>query len=187
MLPGYPKTAAIQSGTKVTIRPMVKEDEGKVFAFFGRVPAEDRLFLRDDVTRRDVIDAWCRELDYERVLPLVAEVGDAIVGDASLHRRKAGWTSHVGKVRVVVDRDYRHKGLGTRLMEELIDAAKKAGLELLVAEVMENQKTAITAFRHLGFEREAVFYNHVKDQGGKEHNLVVMIKNLLTEPVPVVF
>jgi len=187
MLPGYPKAVVLQRGTKVTIRPMVKEDEGKLFAFFGRVPAEDRLFLRDDVTRRDVIDAWCRELDYERVFPLVAEVGDAIVGDATLHRRKTGWTSHVGKVRVVVDQEFRHLGLGTRLVEELIDIAKKAGLELLVAEVMDNQKMAIAAFRHLGFEREAVFYNHVKDRGEVEHNLVVMIKNLLIEPAPPIF
>jgi len=187
MVTGYPKKVTLPTGTAVTIRPMVKEDEGKLYAFFGRVPVEDRLFLRDDVSRRDVIDAWARELDYEKVLPLVAEVGDNIVGDASLHRRKAGWTSHVGKVRIVVDKDYRGKGLGTRMIEELIDFAKKAGLELLVAEVMENQKTALAAFKHLGFEKEAILYNHVKDQAGKEHNLAVMIKNLLVEPAPVVF
>jgi len=187
MLTGYPKRVVLQTGTAVTIRPMVKEDEGKLFAFFSRVPGEDRLFLREDVSRRDVIDAWARELDYERVLPLVTEVGDNIVGDATLHRRKSGWTSHVGKVRVVVDKDYRGKGLGTRLIEELIDVARKAGLELLVAEVMENQRTALAAFKHLGFEKEAVFYNHVKDLAGKEHNLVVMIKNLLVEPAPVMF
>lgn len=186
-MPGYPKRVVLQNGTSVTIRPMVKEDEGKLFAFFSRVPAEDRLFLREDVSRRDVIDAWTRELDYDRVLPLVAEIGDNIIGDATLHRRKAGWTSHVGKVRVVVDKDYRAKGLGTRLIEELIDVARKGGLELLVAELMENQKTAVAAFKHLGFEKEAVFYNHVKDQAGREHNLVVMIKNLLIEPAPVVF
>ena len=187
MVTGYPKKVKLPTGTVVTIRPMVKEDEGKLFAFFGRVPVEDRLFLRDDVSKRDVIDAWARGLDYEKVLPLVAEVGDNIVGDATLHRREAGWTSHVGKVRVVVEKEYRGKGLGTGLVEELIDVAKKAGLELLVAEVMADQKTAVAAFKHLGFEKEAVFYNHVKDQAGKEHNLVVMIKNLLIEPAPAAF
>lgn len=187
MLAGYPKQVALETGTAVTVRPMVKEDADKLHAFFARVPAEDRLFLRDDVSRRDVIDAWARELDYEKVLPLVAEVGNNIVGDATLHRRKSGWTSHVGKVRIVIDKDYRGKGLGTRLIEELIAIAKKGGLELLVAEVMADQKTALAAFRDLGFEREAVLYNHVKDQAGKEHNLVVMIKDLLIEPVPTVF
>lgn len=187
MLTVYPKKVRLQSGTSVTIRPMVKDDADKLHAFFSRVPREDRLFLRDDVSIRDVIDSWTQELDYEKVLPLVAEVGGNIVGDATLHRRKFGWTSHVGKVRLVIDKDYRGKGLGTVLIEELIDIAKKAGLEQLVAELMSNQTGALSAFKRLGFEKEAVFFNYVKDQMGEERNLVVMIKNLRIEPTMVLF
>jgi len=187
MLAGFPKKVQLQTGTSVTIRPMVKEDADKLHTFFSRVSREDRLFLRDDVSMRDVIDAWVRELDYEKVLPLVAEVGGNIVGDATLHRRKFGWTSHVGKVRLVVDKDYRGKGLGTTMIEALIDIAKKAGLQLLVAEIMGNQTAAIAAFRRLGFEKEAVFYNHVKDQTGQDRNLVVLIKNLQIEPAMIPF
>lgn len=187
MLTVYPKKVRLQSGTSVTIRPMVKEDADKLYAFFSRVPREDRLFLRDDVSIRDVIDSWTQELDYSKVLPLVAEVGGNIVGDATLHRRTFGWTSHVGKVRLVIDKDYRGKGLGTILIEELIDIAKKAGLEQLVAELMSNRTGALSAFKGLGFEKEAVFFNYVKDQMGEERNLVVMIKNLRIEPALVLF
>ena len=187
MLTGYPKKVRLQSGTSVTIRPMVKEDADKLYAFFSRVPREDRLFLRDDVSIRDVIDSWTQELDYRKVLPLVAEVGGNIVGDATLHRRTFGWTSHVGKVRLVIDKDYRGKGLGTILIEELIDIAKKAGLEQLVAELISDQTGALSAFKRLGFEKEAVFFNYVKDQMGEERNLVVMIKNLRIEPAMVLF
>jgi len=187
MVSGYPKTARLQTGTTITLRPMVKEDADKLHTFFARVPREDRLFLREDVSRRDVIDAWARDLDYEKVFPLVAEVGDNIVGDATLHRRKGGWTSHVGKVRVVVDKDYRGKGLGSLLLEELITVAKQAGLEFLVAEVMATQAGALAAFKRLGFEKEAVLYNYVKDQMGGRHNLILMIKGLQAEPVSVFF
>ena len=187
MLTVYPKKVRLQSGTSVTIRPMVKEDADKLHAFFSRVPREDRLFLRDDVSIRDVIDSWTQELDYRKVLPLVAEVGGNIVGDATLHRRTFGWTSHVGKVRLVIDKDYRGKGLGTVLIEELIDIAKKAGLEQLVAELMSNQTGALSAFKRLGFDKEAVFFNYVKYQVGEERNLVVMIKNLRIEPAMVLF
>jgi GNAT superfamily N-acetyltransferase len=188
MISGYPKTVRLQTGTTVTLRPMLKEDADKLYAFFARVPREDRIFLRDDVSKREVIEAWTRELDYEKVLPLLAVVGDNVVGDATLHRRKAGWTSHVGKVRLVIDKDYRGKGLGTALLEELISFAKKAGLELLVTEgVMGYQKEALAALKPLGFETGAVLHNYVKDQEGKEHNLVVMVKNLLIEPVTVGF
>jgi ribosomal protein S18 acetylase RimI-like enzyme len=187
MLAGYPKQVRLETGTTVTIRPMIREDVDKLHAFFSRVSREDRLFLRDDVSMRDVIESWARELDYKRVLPLVAEVGRNIVGDATLHRRQFGWTSHVGKVRIVVDKDYRGKGLGTRMLEELIAIAKKAGIEQLVAELMADQTAAVAAFKRLGFEREAVFYNYVKDQTGEERNLVVMIKSLQAPPAVVPF
>jgi GNAT superfamily N-acetyltransferase len=131
---------------------MVKEDADKLYAFFSRVPREDRLFLRDDVSIRDVIDSWTQELDYRKVLPLVAEVGGNIVGDATLHRRKFGWTSHVGKVRLVIDKDYRGKGLGTVLIEELIDIAKKAGLEPRRRIDVESNRCA-QRVQGLGFEK----------------------------------
>ena len=54
-------------------------------------------------------------------------------------------------------------------------------LELLVAEIMGNQTAALGAFKRLGFEKEAVFYNYVKDQTGQERNLIVMMKNLQIE------
>src|SRR3989304_9950972 len=127
MLTGYPKKVKLQTGSSVTVRPMVKEDAEKLHAFFSRVPREDRLFLREDVSRRDVIDAWARELDYEKILPLLAVAGDNIVGDATLHRRKFGWTSHGGKGRLVIDQDYRGKGLGTGLHQEPVDGSKEAG------------------------------------------------------------
>jgi ribosomal protein S18 acetylase RimI-like enzyme len=184
---GYPKTVRLQTGTEVTLRPMVREDAGKLHDFFTRVPREDRLFLREDVSIRDVTDAWANELDYERVLPLLAEVGANIVGDATLHRRAFGWTSHIGKVRVVIDKDYRGKGLGTIMLEELVSIAKAARLEQLVAELIADQTAAIASFRRLGFEKEATFYNYVKDQTGEPRNLVVMNKNLQIEPAVILF
>ncbi|MBZ0160910.1 GNAT family N-acetyltransferase [Candidatus Methylomirabilis sp.] len=187
MLAGFPKQVTLRTGTSVTIRPIVKEDAERLHAFFCKIPREDRLFLRDDVSLREVIDSWMDDLDYGKVLPLVAEVDDAIVADATLHRRRFGWTSHVGKVRLVVDRDYRGKGLGTLMIEELINIAKRAGLEILVAEIMGGQTVALSILKRLGFEREAVFYNYVKDQTGEEHDLVVMMKNLQIEPAMVPF
>ena len=187
MLAGFPKQVTLQTGTSVTIRPIVKEDAEKLHAFFCKVPSEARLFMRDDVSLREVIDSWAEELDYEKVLPLVALVDDTIVADATLNCRKFGWTSHVGKVRMVVDVDYRGEGLGTLMIRELIDTAKKMGLEILVAEIIRDQADNLSALKRLGFEKEAVFYNYVKDQTGEEHDLVIMMKNLQIEPAMVPF
>lgn len=184
MLQGYPKAIEIRGGIKVTLRPMVKEDVEKLWAFFQGMPREDRLFLRDDVSKRETIEAWAKDLDYEKVLPIVAEWDGRIVADATLHRRRFGWTRHVGKIRLVVAKEFREKGLGSALVQEIIQIAKAAKLELLVAEIMETEGAALRAFKHLGFEREAIFYNYVRDQVDRPHSLVVTIKDLTVPAAP---
>jgi GNAT superfamily N-acetyltransferase len=166
---------------------MVKKDQHALYEFFQRIPKEDRLFLRDDVSRLATIQSWVDDLEYERVLPLLALVDGRVVGDATLHRRKLGWTRHLGKLRLVIDPDYRQKGVGSLLVKELIEIAKGLKLERLVVELTGSQQAALAAFRHLGFERAAVLYHHVKDRVGRPQDLVILIRDLEEEPEPISF
>ncbi len=52
---------------------------------------------------------------------------------------------------------------------------------------MAGQTEALKMLKRLGFTKEAVFYNYVKDQIGEEHDLIVMMKNLQIEPSMVPF
>lgn len=174
----YPKYATLRDGSVVVTRPLVPTDEKALLTFFRGIPAEDRVFLKDDVTKTEVIAAWCRDLDYERVLPLVAEVGGDLVADATLHQRRAGWMRHVARVRVVIAPAYRGKGLGTQLINELIALAEETDLEKMDVELMADQKAAIAAFQTLGFVQVAVFPDHVKDLTGKKHDLMVLVRDL---------
>ncbi len=174
----FPRTVTLKDGTAVTLRPMVKEDAGKLVEFFKHVPPEDRVFFKEDVTRRDVIDAWARGLDYEKILPLLAEADGRIVGDATLHRRTFGWMSHVGRLRVATSEEYRHRGLGTRLVQALIEAAREADLEKLDVGLMADQVLAIRAFEKIGFVKAAQFSEHVKDMVGRRHDFVVLVYDL---------
>ena len=83
--------------------------------------------------------------------------------------------------------DYREKGLGTLLIRELVEIAKGLKLERLVVELMGTQQAALSAFRHLGFERVAVLHQHVKDQRGRPQDLVIMIRDLMETPETVSF
>jgi GNAT superfamily N-acetyltransferase len=114
-------------------------------------------------------------LDYGRVLPILAWDGVRVVGDATLHRRKKGWKSRVGDVRVVIDQDYRSKGLGTALIRELKSIGSRFALNYLVAEVVASQNLALKAFEKMGFERTASYPDFVTDWAGKTHGLEVLI------------
>ena len=171
----YQKVGVLKDGTRVTLRPMVKEDRDKMLDFFRRLDEKDKLFLRSDVRDQAVIDHWVNNIDYQKVFPLLAEVDGRIVGDATLHMRKVGWKRHLGNVRVVVAKDFQGRGLGTLLINELVELAGEFGLEKLIAEIHLQAQAALKVFKHAGFTTKAVFEDLVKDPEGKNSDLVVMV------------
>jgi L-amino acid N-acyltransferase YncA len=173
LLTDFPKIWVLDDGTKVALRPMVQHDRDRLALFFKRIPIEDLRFLKDDVTDTGVIDQWCQSLNYDRVLPLVAEFNGRIIADASLHRRKAGWRRHLGGVRVVVDPEFRHKGLASRLIDELVSIAGKEGLDRLYAEIPADDQAAIEVFQARGFTHVALFERDILDLAGKHHDLAL--------------
>ncbi|MEE9252890.1 MAG: GNAT family N-acetyltransferase [Thermodesulfobacteriota bacterium] len=174
----YPKEETLDDGSKIMIRPMSSDDKEGLIRLFKSVPEAERVFLQHDVMDPKVIEAWCRELDYFRVLPLLAIDGDKVVGNASLKQQRRGWMSHIGNVRVVVGNNYRRKGVARRLIEELIHIALNIGLVKLDAEFMLDQTKPIETFEKLGFVKAAVLPGHVWDQNGEPHDYVLMVHDL---------
>ena len=174
MLKDYPKEVTIKSGEKVILRPMVKEDEQKLLKFFLGLPEEDRLFLKNDVINPKVIRLWSQNLNYEHVIPILAELDDRIIGDATLHKKTTDQPPNVGEIRIVTDRSVRRRGLGTLLAKEIFYLALSLKMNRLVAEVVENQHAVIKAFESVGFQQEKILENRAIDLRGKKHNLVIM-------------
>jgi len=179
MLEDYPKRAILRGGQEVILRPMVREDEQKLLEFFQRLPPEDRLFLKDDVTNPNVIHTWAENLDYNRVIPILAERENRVVGDATLHRTRYGWSTHVGEIRLATDPEFRRERLGRILAREIFFLALVLKLDKVVAEMMEDQHGAVRVFTALGFEQEAILKKHVRDLEGNYHNLMIMGQDVI--------
>lgn len=179
-IPGYPTVYLTQDGTQMTVRPMLPEDKDNLLAFFRRIPHEDRFSLKEDVTDPKIIERWAEALDYSRVLPLLAELDGQIVGEGTLHHRRAGARQHIGEVRVVVAPTYRNRGVGRGLLHNLIDIAGNKGLKKLMFEVVSDMEEAA---RHtaqvLGFIPVALLSAHVLDTHDKPHDLIIMERRLL--------
>ena len=177
----YPQSTSLDDGTPVTLRPLLKGDEAALAEYFRTLPPEDRLCLKDDVTDPKVIENWIYELNYDNLLPLIALHNGHIVGDATLHFSPIGWTRHLGEVRLTTSTQYRVRGLGTILIQHLIDIATRLGLEQLSAEIPPVLDKAFYLFEKLGFKDMAHLAGFVKDLEGAESDLVLMIKDLNTK------
>ena len=174
----YPKSENLKDGSQLFIRPLRKEDEKALHEYFLRLPVEDRMCLRDDVTDPKVIENWIYKLDYDVVLPLVALDDDRIVANGTLQFDPIGWTKHQGEIRITSDPEYREKGLATILIEHLIQLAADFGLKQLTAEMAPAFDEAYFLFEKLGFREAAVFKGFIKDFQGGYQDLVLMVKNI---------
>jgi L-amino acid N-acyltransferase YncA len=170
----YPRRVGLKGRKAVTVRPMTYEDANALHQFFQRIPEEDLLFLRRDVTDRDVIESWAQDVATDQTLTLLAERDGTVVGEASIHRSRVPWTAHVGEIRVVVDAEHRKLGLGTALVQTIFLEALRRGIEKILAEMTPDQKGAINVFQRLGFRVEGLLRDHVRDQHGQKHDLVLM-------------
>lgn len=170
----YPKEVALRDGQKITLRLMTPADEVALLEFFRSLPEKDRLFLKEDVTDPHVIHRWAKNIDYNRVIPLIALCNDRIVADAPLLMATHGWSQHVGEFRLVVSPDYRGLGLGFLLSKELFHLALSLKIEKVMAQTVEDHVAVIQILKAIGFEREAVLKDHVKDLHGNTHNLLIM-------------
>ena len=98
-----------------------------------------------------------------------------LVADASLHRSRAAARRHIGELRVVVDPEFRGKGLGSALIRELIDVGRTLGLDRLFFELVERREhDAIKAAVGTGFEEVGSLQGRVRDIYGSLQNLVIL-------------
>jgi L-amino acid N-acyltransferase YncA len=178
MLFEYPKTTTLRNGTALTIRPLLKDDEAALKDFYLRLPMEDRLRQKEDVSDPQVIKRWIYDLDYDSTLPLLALDGDEIVANGTLEFSPIGWTKHQGEVRVTCDQRYREIGLATVIVENLIDVAKAFGLEQLTAEFSPTLDEAYLLAKKMGFKEAAVFKDFIKDPNGAYADLALMVMDI---------
>ena len=124
MLNRYPQEASLRDGRRVLIRPFTEHDVDGLHQFFLRLPEDSRQFAWDHIEDRGLIQQWGMNLDYAKVFPLLAVDGGNIVADATLHRRPHGPLRRVGRIKWLIEENYRSAGLGTLLVNHFIDIGR---------------------------------------------------------------
>jgi L-amino acid N-acyltransferase YncA len=152
----YRQLVTLRDGARVLLRPLTFEDRQALIDLFTPISRDERRTFRTDVSNPEVVGAWVDNLDYDRVLPIVAVINDRLVGDATLHFGM-GPMRHIAEVRIFLSKDFRHRGLGSRMLQALVDIAKRRSLYILQVEIVSDQTSIIKAFQNAGFSLKCVF------------------------------
>jgi L-amino acid N-acyltransferase YncA len=173
----YRKFATLKNGQRVMFRFLNDQDRDGLVQMFQEAPDEDTRFLKQDVKDLNLVSSWVERLNYRKVLPLVAVdlEHNRIVADATLHRGKHA-AKHIGEIRIFVSRSFRNYGLGSLMLEEVLNLALQENLMWVKAEILAEHKKVVKAFRAKGFEQKAILDDYFIRKDGVTHDVVLMMR-----------
>jgi L-amino acid N-acyltransferase YncA len=176
----YRKFVTLRNGKRVMFRLLTEQDREALIQLFQEAPEEDVRFLKQDVKDLKLVNSWLDEINYRLVLPLLAVdlENNRIMADATLHRGKHA-AKHIAEVRIFVSRTYRNLGLGSLMLEELINLAAKEQLHWLKAEIIADHKKVIKAFRAHQFEVRTTLEDFFLRKDGVTHDVVLMMRPVI--------
>ncbi|HYU30667.1 MAG TPA: GNAT family N-acetyltransferase [Thermoanaerobaculia bacterium] len=174
----FPQEALLRDGRRVLLRLFSENDTAPLYDFFQRLPEGVRRFAWDRIDNRALIESWGRELDYAKVLPILAYDGSRIVADATLHRREGSPLRLVGRVKWLLDPAWRGVGLGTVLINKFIATARANGLRHLTCMLISDlEADAVKTLRDLGFDGYTI-PGYGTDPDGNQHDMIKMVLKL---------
>ncbi len=177
-LKSYRTVITLSDGAQVVLRPLQQDDDERLMDMFQQVSQEDLNFFRNDVQDRELLNKWMAEMNYDKVFPLVAVVGDRFVGEATLHFL-AGPYRHLAEVRIFLTKGFRRRGLGTAMLKTMVQLARRVGRHQLIAEIPVEQSNAIKAFKGVGFEARFTREDYFMTPDGITHDVTVLTLRLV--------
>jgi GNAT superfamily N-acetyltransferase len=174
----FPMEAALQDGRRVLIRPFAERDVDALHEFFMRLPPQNRRFAWDRIEDKHTIEDWARNIDYAKALPLLAFDGTKVVADATLHRRKGGPLRLVGRIKWLIEPEYRDVGLGSLLVSTFINIARENGLRYLNCFLISDlEADAVEVLEKMGFT-SYVIPGYGTDPDGGQHDMTKLVLKL---------
>ncbi len=174
----FPQEAGLRDARRLLIRPFTSNDTGALWSFFQRLPFEVKRYAWDRIDNRAVVESWGLDLDYGKAVPLLALDGTRVVADATLHYRDGGPLRLVGRIKWLIDPEFRGAGLGTILVNLFIQMARENGLRHLTCMLIHDlEADAVHTLRGLGFT-EYKIPHYGTDPDGDPTDMVLMILRL---------
>ena len=150
-----------------TVRPATEGDARAMAEIFAAVAAE-----RNGIATEPPVDIEARAALFARTVAgsVVAVTGSQIVGMLHIEVSRHGF----GDVGMLVDRDWRSRGVGSALVQEAISWARGQGLHKLCLEVFMHNTAAIALYRKFGFVEEGRRIGQYRRASGELWDSIVM-------------
>jgi RimJ/RimL family protein N-acetyltransferase len=144
-----------KSGKKINIFQPSMDRLPELLKFINRLVAEDTyLNLSGRAKTFEEEERWLKgtltEIKTGKNILFWACYEDTIVGSVNiLHGYERSW--HVGKIGLMIDKDFRREGIGKFLLELILEKAKDFDIRIATLEVFSDNVAAISLYEKVGF------------------------------------
>lgn len=162
----------LADGTDITVRPIRPED-AKIEQIFVKNLSEQSRYFRFMQGLKELTPQMLvrfTQIDYDRELALIAVISDkdrdVEIGVARYVMKPDGESCEFA---LVISDEWQQKGIGSRLLTHLMEAAKEKGFKTMEGEVLASNTPMLRLTRKLGFT------SHISEE---DSAIVVIIKAL---------
>ena len=138
----------------MTLRPLRPDDRDLELAFVSALSAEtrsNRLLGGTKAITREYIESLV-SVDFSRDMALAATAmlgGETLLGVARYVRDKEG---NAAEFAIVIADAWHGRGIGSRLLAKLIEAARRHGVTRLYGEILAMNRPMLALATKLGFK-----------------------------------
>ncbi|WP_288647903.1 GNAT family protein [uncultured Enterococcus sp.] len=156
----------------IILREAVPDDAKDILSMMEQVNSETEFLALNEAELLLPPETLSEELSYmyesNNNLLLLAINEGTIVGTASVKADSQFRLSHVGEVGISILQEYWGMGLGTLMLEEIINWAKEMGvLFRLELDVQVRNERAVRLYQKMGFQIEAVMPRRARTDLGE--------------------
>ncbi|MBM3133162.1 MAG: GNAT family N-acetyltransferase, partial [Chloroflexi bacterium] len=150
----YTTAVILRDGSTLHLRPIVPEDEERLMGLFSRL-SRHTIYLRFHHVLNQMSKEEARRfcaVDYDNDFALVATLGEGaeerIVALGHFYRFPS---RDRAEVAFMVEDAYQGKGIGTHLLEQMVNRAREIGIKTFEAEVLAENRGMVEMFTNSGF------------------------------------
>ncbi len=166
-----PVRVRLKNGKTVTIRRFRPEDKEKLVEMYASL-SNDAVRWGMPPYTREKLERWFTNL--ENYISLVAFHGDRIVGHAQIYKNPHPRRKRTGGLIIYLHQDFHNVGLGTYMLEQLLELARKEKMHRLTLGVVADNKRAIHVYEKLGFQIEGIMKDAYFGADNRYHDELIM-------------
>lgn len=139
----------------IVIREAEIDDAEEMISYLNIVGGESDNLMHGPDGFKAPLEAVKRRIqashDADNSIILIALEGEKIIARAELDGYPGAKLHHNARFSISVRKDYWNKKIGTKLMTEIIECARKMNLRNIELEVVVDNKAAIALYHKMGF------------------------------------